>query len=359
MKITLKSADSLLDFTVEPGRGKYLKILPFDFHALTGLAESTILQIHVKSANVRYSYAPVKVTDILFNLVFDDEIKVFSLVVGGWVPTSFSQGNTLFLDRNIFAYLEAKKPEPFYWHSKQLVTSGAALDPLLFALEGNDRKTPSYPEFVIELRKGAQILTREFPNTTIVQYSDEETALVHRLLGETAAAFKALWLNFMLEARTHLTRECKAEQRGRKCNILFELADKHKVDTTSLCFVAVLALIYAKGSKFANGVLKFHKADFDEGTAYNAISDLIALELFLAIHKLTGRSSFATADVSLALFWSALQVEQMRKIGNGGEVLGFRFGPDLLPTLNDSEREALRIRCERQKNSLTQNGDNL
>lgn len=97
---------------------------------------------------------------IKLTLTFDQSISFFVLVMGGWYPLTLVPNCVLALDRNVLKILHhledgsrRQDVEKNRWWLKFLNTESVTLNPVLCALEGENRSVPTKEEFTVQFNE--------------------------------------------------------------------------------------------------------------------------------------------------------------------------------------------------------------
>jgi hypothetical protein len=126
----------------------------------------------------------------------------------------------------------------------------------------------------------------------------------------------------------------------------------------SLTVLATLSCLYESNDNSyfpaARKILNF-SFKFNETDAFNALSDLSAIEMFVgtgAVSNVTKlpRFAFCTSDKSIALFGCGLNLKD-KKFGDGGLTCNISMTKELFPVLDDIERQELLTRLLNKNNS--------
>ena len=191
------------------------------------------------------------------------------------------------------------------------------INPLLFVLEGNDRRIPTPGEAAAQLEEVERKLRSALPRAELAIGPDSLQGALG-LIEDSRAS---------LERKQHFLRHiaprmaspvARRDVEARWSDIALA-ADLHSVSRQSLVVLAALsAVAVPNGKSPARNLLKFRNG-YTKGDAYNALADLRALELFIGCHCLFPGEpmQLCTADKPLALLWAGIQASNFRWIGTG------------------------------------------
>lgn len=256
---------------------------------------------------------------VTLTLHFDKKMKVWVLARGGYLVPQLTAVDFLLVDRNVPSALEALEVIPCRpdldadkWWLQHLNRPTPILNPILCATEGRWRTQPTFEQFKEELKNARAILRRTLPEAQVLEHPQEKLHAVYELSASQAQRMKreAQFLVALcpkLASRTRGGAEAWLEAQ------ILQEADRLAVSRQSLCCIAALSTLYEKtdGAEplIGRGVLK-PKIKYSENDAYNALSDLHALEFLAAGSNLPGPAvGFCTRDKYLAAFWVCLNIQ--------------------------------------------------
>jgi hypothetical protein len=272
--------------------------------------------------------------------------SVWFLQLGGRVPLVFAGGGTVLIDRNVVGAVVALSRDPERqdfkaerWWLRPLDSEHFLLNPILYAMEGNARRTPTFDEFCAGLHSSRELLRRGFPKARILEHPASGLHAVYQFLrsfAERRAAEQAFLLKVapMLADRVRISSRRAAEDR-----ILAE-ARSAGLLSRSLLVLCALSCLYerADGAEpmIGRGVLN-PTATYTEADAYNAIADVQCLELLSSAAAREEESfGLVTRDRYLAALWCALGVSAPSK-GEDGWTITLAPGSDLFPSLHEAQ----------------------
>lgn len=286
--------------------------------------------------------------NIKLKIQFDHKVNVWVLQLGGWLPLQLSSTDIILIDKNISSTLAtlANLQSPLdesrladKWWLEKLNVPSPALNPVLCAMEGRWRTSPSFDQFCAELERIGAFLQKALPNATIIRHQAEILENIYEVYTSQLPRYNREQV-FLLEAcplvasRVKLGHEAKIEE------AIFSAAEKAGISRQSLCCITVLSALYEPidGSEPIIGrrVLK-PKAQYTPEQAFNALADIHALE-FLATGQGLGafKAGFCTRDKHLAALWVNLDVSSPTIEGNTFSA-SYNPKPDIFPRLDTNE----------------------
>ena len=272
--------------------------------------------------------------------------KALGLVKGGWLPSglALTTGMVILPDRCIVSELQSR----FHGGVKKegqgkdfldfFDTPGILINPLLFALEGNARSHLGPTAVKQQLKEASSKLQTALPAAKLVPDSAGGLAGVLGLAEETQAGISKKRA-FLLELAPLLAPAIGAKKRGQLWEAVLLAAKRHGVPANSLVVIAALsAVMNPMNANPGKRLLKF-APNYSDGDAYNALSDIRALELLMALFSLfpTQPLMLCTSDKNMALFWAGLRASNFH-IADGKIHYSLDPETDLLPGLNADQR---------------------
>lgn len=251
------------------------------------------------------------------NLIPKTKQIIYSLTLGGWLPFTFMNNSILLVDKNVIEYMhsisrgETKNPlndiDLLLKHSMQNII----INPLLFALEGNKRKAQTFEEFYQSFEEAKKIITSYSPQFKVINYSENDYKEVYSLI-ENFHTLMERQIKFLCKVAPFVINDKKNDKLEAIEKEINKVAYELNV-SNRLAHIAVLSVLYdssknkTKGDRPpARGLLKIGQ-NYSEQDAYNALSDLLNLEILLHLNR-QSRVFFCTSDFSLAAFWVALDI---------------------------------------------------
>lgn len=278
-----------------------------------------------------------------------EALKVFGLIKGGWAPMPWAHKRVALLDRNLILHLEKLRgpsnmdPRRF---TEWLGLDSEIVSPVLFALEGGTRQTPTEEEIDAELARASDVFSRVLPGARIQQVSSVQRNAVHAMAVEHQD-FRARATRLLIDAAPLVVDRKKSEVRHVLEKEVFALARHHGVRRDCLTVLALLSCIHDSRAPVAHRTATPGRAvikpvvGYTAEAAYNALTDLFHIELLINVQTVMPDTDTVlyTADQGLAALWSAIQPCQTNAIilenGRVRNTVTFSADgglfPDLLP----------------------------
>jgi hypothetical protein len=265
-----------------------------------------------------------KYAHITATLVSPFTSKAIGLVRGGWLPSALAatrESAVILPDRNIITEIAGR-----FDGGKRVGRDPDFLDlfeddpvrinPMLYAMEGNGRVLPAPEAARAQLEEAVEKLGRALPQATLMVGPGS----IEGLLGliEDVRPGMARKQAFLRHVAPILAAPVARHQVDRRWQEVLTAAKDFGVTNASLVVLAVLSTLVNQGRCAAKSLLKFHDT-YSEADAYNALSDLQALDLLLyclAFFPDT-HTQLCTADRNLALFWVGAGASDIVRDGNG------------------------------------------
>lgn len=336
--------------------GRFVAVRPLTHADLIGMLANGRMTIPVVIDDVVIlgteddpSVQPLRVT---MNLEVKKPPGLFGLVLGGWLPFPLASRETVLPDRNVISYIEQLRLDPDrnremgvddpQWPYSSLDLAGQSLSASFYAFEGKHGRHPTLEAIVADLRQGEAALRRVLPLALVQPATDAQARLLHDLVVQGARKYEDQ-KGFLIECCPQVAHPKSASQARKLETALLEAAKRHRLAPVSMVVLAVLSCLYdnAPGQpegvvrRPGRGVLK-PSPDYNDASAYNAITDLVLLELFAQIHRAIPDRGFVfyTRDVGLAAFWAALAPHDPRHARpEDTREVSFSLSPTLMPGL--------------------------
>lgn len=281
---------------------------------------------------------------------------IYGLIDGGWLPMPWANKDIAFLDSNMIIAVEGlisghtQAPEAikeFLGIDVQKVSS------ILYALEGVHRRPVTEIEFNRELDRAEQALSSVLPMEKIQFLDQSQRAGIYDILRHQSRDAAAKFLKLLVPKI--INQVSKKEQRKIEKEILEE-ACKNNIPVDSFVVIALLSCVYDGGQKCNHKVVTPGRAvikpkpNYDESSAYNAITDLFMLNCLHSIQALFPERSivFYTQDVGLASLWVAMQpcqrIAKPNSVGQYKTTVTFPLDGGLFPALSPDETLELKHR---------------
>ena len=264
--------------------------------------------------------------------------RAIGLVKGGWLPSIFASldaSTIVLLDRNVVpeiigrfegGVLRGRDPDFIDLFAELPVR----LNPMPFVLEGNARGLPTAQAVQAQLAEVVAKLGAALPKAELV-VGPQSAAATMGLIEEGRAWFES-HTRFLLGVADVIPGPVSRARMETAWRGILLSADRSGVSRRSIVLLAVLsALTSPNGNGPARDLLKLRRG-YGATDAYNALSDLRAIEILINLLALYPDQpvQFCTADRPLALFWVGMGIHNPRRTG-GGTTVDFDLHPALLP----------------------------
>jgi hypothetical protein len=287
---------------------------------------------------------------IQVQLQFEHKPNVWVLLLGGWLPLPFASTDILLIDKNVRSTLsklqnatESTRVDDRWW-LEFLNRPTPKLNPALCAIEGRWRTAPTYGQFCAELEEVTFFLESILPHAKVIRQRPMDLVKVYEVLTSQMPRYERE-TSFLLQACPLVAARVKA---GREMAVeaqIFSAAENSGVERQSLCCLAALSVLYEpiNGNKplIGRGVLK-PKTQYSSEDAFNALTDIHALEFLAASYALQGNltTGLCTRDKYLVAFWVNLDVQSPAFEGKTFRAV---YAPkaSLFPRLNANDGLAL------------------
>ena len=291
-----------------------------------------------------------------FKLKPKEPLSVFILEIGGYSLPCFISSSIMLVDRNVLSNIRNILSEGNHrdnasnsWWFSFLNSPSVLLNPALSAMEGKDRKTPTYDEFCDEFDRGIITLNEFFPKAQVIQFSDIHYRAAYELVEESVAGYKDD-LKFLLEAIPLITNRNSANKLRDVESSLFKIAKSNNIKKLAFPFIACLSCLYesSMGKLKSNGraVLK-PKPNYTSSMAHNALMDLYSLSMLLqANSKLSSKIGLCTSDKGLVKFWCDLRTSTGGKSTSFGFEVNLELTTDMFQLLSKQDILGLKSRIE-------------
>lgn len=323
--------DKQLIFQIK--NGSVIRLVPERFHPLGFMnlvnalnAGNNIYNLRV-DASVIETYEAGEMVDSVENVQvnlpvnFSRRLPVYALVEGGWLPPPFVYPKQFFFDRNVIGHIQAinrgnssaNLDDTRFWLS-MMESNEIFISPLLFAFESNLKRVPNLDEFKQGYEEAVPIIKGLFPNATVPTYDDENYEHLYRFV-EDVLAHHDQETEYLIRAAPIIRQSVQPARRRPVADELFELAKQVRIDYFSVPFLATISCLYENYAvapyNAARRLLKFGGGDYTRESAYNALSDMRGLIIYLAFRALAKAEenhpyAYCTADKPALLFGCGL-----------------------------------------------------
>lgn len=288
---------------------------------------------------------------ITVSMKFNSEIAVYAIVIDGWLPITFRNSEWLIPDRNLISSIIQfksnnlnNKNKAIKWWLDFIKESEITINPFLYALEGNKKKKPSYNEFCTSFDKAVEKLSSYFPKEKIISYNSEMFYDAGYSILDEMAEKQNDEINFLLESAPLVLTPYSNQQLGKIQQRIDDIAIKYDIIGNKFIYFLVISCLYERNDgkyfKAARRVLK-PTSSYKEGDAYNTISDINALNIFIQLWSIFNKPyPICTCDKGLVAFWSGLNPIKISSKNNKIDIK-FTFNECLFPRLNTKQRQQL------------------
>lgn len=240
-----------------------------------------------------------------------------ALVPGGWLPPVLAGGHHLLvLDRHMAGELKSAKASMDQASPNSLLAlvtdEPAHLNVLAHVFEGNARRRPTAEEIALSTVEVYGKLRAMLPKAVIVP-SEKDAARAAEAIWNDLALSHQRASAFLTQAWPDLRSVAPQHQAGVMHRIT-RLARQNGVRIRSLPFLAAtLAACLPPSDNRAAELFKASGKQAPDGAVYNALADLIHLQLVIAgnAHFPDEPIAFVTQDRALARFWVGLGINSI------------------------------------------------
>jgi hypothetical protein len=215
------------------------------------------------------------------------------------------------------------------------------INPLLWALEGNQRRNLTVEEVKQQVEEAAAVLKKALPKAELVAVDAHGVQGTAGLIRDSQAGMVKKE-RFLMRLAPKLHAPVGARRRDLLWREVLDAAADCGLPRESLVVLAALSCVSVpNGRGAARGVLNITR-HYSKADAYNALSDLRALELLMTLFATfpDQRLMLCTGDMSLALFWAGIRASDFLW---DGKRIQFKVSPveEMLPTLTPAQEESL------------------
>ncbi len=297
---------------------------------------------------------------IKFDLEPKEPFTVFALEPGGFLPLCFTSAPILYVDRNIISKANNilqngnhKDNKSNSWWFEFLNNSGVSLNAMTSALEGNNRKIPTFDEFCDEFDKNSNTLREYFPNANVIHYTKEHYKAAYLLLMETTSDYISD-VNLLMKAAPLLVDKVSISKSNTLEKKLFDIALSSGPQRPSFALLACLSCLY-KGNEtesIGRELIK-PKLNYSHNMAHNTFNDLWALNLLVQANaKLNTKIGYCTSDKGLLKFSLALRAKPDGKSTKKGFTINIEFTKDMFQKLGQDDLISLKGRFEEMASNM-------
>jgi len=280
-------------------------------------------------------------TTLTFNVNFPHQVSIFALVEGGWLPPPFVMSKLFMMDRNVVSVLKQlnngssrKDHIATEWWTNLLSDKDVLINPVFYALEGCNKKAPTYSEFVRSFDEAVVEIQSALPGVSVINYQGIHYKAAYTVIEELSEKLSKE-ADFLLDVVPLVKNRVHAKNLDQIKNVIISKAKDRGV-VQSLAFLAALSCLYESDQEYtypvARKIIKPKNA-YSEGDAYNALNDLRILQLATSVRgAINEKFSVCTQDVALALFWCGL-APMIDNFVDSKVTITFKFSKHLFPRM--------------------------
>ncbi len=314
------------------------------------------IEINKNGEITKHDEGKVKTT-----IEFEQNLPIYSLVQGGWLPPPFVRPRNLLVDRNVVSNIKKitqessqQRIQDLNWWLEMVENDDLVINPILYAIEGDKRRFPTLDEFKESFEEAVAEIKKVFPKAKLIPFTDETYPLV---FAELSLIFerRKKEAKFLVKVAPLIFQRVSDSRLPQTESKILEIAKVEGLDLKSLPVLAVLSCLYENndGSYFqtARKIIK-PKSNYTEENAYNTLADLNALEMFVGSGALSKSATefppfaFTTCDKPIALFGCGLGFNK-NEFGENGLNTHISIKEQLFPRLSGIEREQLAERLSK------------
>lgn len=275
--------------------------------------------------------------------------RAIGLVRGGWLPSGLAVKKDMIVlpDRCTITELKGrfregiKKKEDDKDFLDFFAGDGIRINPLLYAVEGNLRRSPTSEQIQQQLEEVMAALRLALPKAELVPADGGGLQGIVGLVQDTQASM-ARKQNFLMRLAPKLQPPTSAGKKAQLWDEILGTAQDCDIPTKSLVVIAALSSISVPMGKSPAKRLLKPSVDYCAEDAYNALSDLRSLELLICLFALfpDQQIMLCTGDKNLALFWAGIRAAKFAWAGNAAT---FTLSPieALLPDVSGEHGSSL------------------
>ncbi|MGM9480286.1 hypothetical protein ACS5PN_03740 [Roseateles sp. NT4] len=255
----------------------------------------------------------------------DLTMRHIGLVRGGWLPAGLAleAGSVIMIDRCTLTDLKGRFKQGASGQAGRdfvdwLNDPDARLNPVLLALEGNQREFPSRADIQAQMQEHIAHLRQLLPKATVIGDAPDVMEAITTFAQEQQAPSERT-IQFLLATAPLLRHQVSRERLPWVLREIACTALRCGLALTDLVVVcAISAAAVNKGRNSAKHALKFTQPNYTRQDAFNAMADLRGLKSFASLLGLVPneRPMLCTSDKDLALVWVGLNLSQF-EFGNG------------------------------------------
>ncbi len=286
-----------------------------------------------------------------FEITFHKKQTIYALTIGGWCPFPFLPESTILADRNVIDTIKKlmhEKEGPFFeasqWWFKFTKNYNLTINPVLYAFEGKNKRTPSFEEFCSEYDEAVNIINSTLPSIKTTTYKSIHYEAAYKLLLDKRSKFSRE-ADFLISVAPLVVSRHSTEKLKTVQNEINNLAKQYNLIGNSLSYILAISCLYENkdGSGYLATRKIFKPKDiYTKEMAFNTLTDLLNLEFLLNIQGLfnNAKQYLCTCDTALAVFWAGLAPRDLSS-NNGQLSFNFSLDSSLFPRLSVEEQHKL------------------
>ncbi|MDR7336256.1 hypothetical protein [Roseateles asaccharophilus] len=255
----------------------------------------------------------------------DLTVRHVGLVRGGWLPAGLAleAGSVIMIDRCTLTDLKGRfKPNGRGKVGRDFVDwlddPGVKVNPVLLALEGNQREFPSRVEIQAQMEEHVAHLRQLLPKAIVIGDAPDMVEAVIAFAEQHQTASERT-IQFLLAIAPLLRHQVSRDRLPWVLREIVSTALRCGLAVTDMAVIcAVSAAAVNKGRNSAKRALKLTEPSYGRRDAFNAMADLRSLKHFASLLGLVPNEHpmLCTSDKDLALVWTGLNISQF-EFGDG------------------------------------------
>lgn len=244
-----------------------------------------------------------------FDIRHHNELNVYCLVGGGWLPPIYISGRECLYDRNIVSMLKGSDNAGYQgrlkWFQHARSCAEVKVTTIFSALEASGCGLPSLEDYKERIAIDNAVVVSYLSNAKTSVFSEEQIEIFYGIIN--ANPFAQL-TEFLISAAPLIKDRRKPLERRAVVDKLFEYAEKYRVNGRAHALLLSLSCVYRddSGNSFAHRIIK-PSGRYSESKAANCIYDLLFLDLILIVNRYTPLDMVGvTADRWVAMYWCAI-----------------------------------------------------
>lgn len=253
----------------------------------------------------------------------------YLIVMGGWIPCSFVSNNTLLLsDRNVVSEIIRRYNNGLKKVTEELdsfdnifLNTNIILDLSPFLIEGNQQILPTNEQMDIQYNTVYHELKLALPKLHIATY---QNSYYHQIKNKLSPIIEKRII-FLKKIAPKINKQFTNKTKEKAVKLVFEIAEEMKLEKNDLVILLALLRIVINGNKNPAQLVLKDSQNYSEENAYNAVLDLVTIELLVNYHSFYDdniyKKAFITRDKGLSLFSSMFNHTEVSDRKNGKLVI--------------------------------------